>query len=87
MIRAVGGTEMTKKQPKTEAELSEAIMTELRKHPECANVERVAIFRSVAQAPYLPNWTFAWVRRGHTRTPIMAGKIAGRMQFEFDLAS
>jgi hypothetical protein len=78
---------MTRKKPKTEAELSEAIMTELRKHPECANVERVAIFRSVQQAPYLPNWTFAWIRKGRAAAPILAGKIAEQMQFEFDLAS
>jgi hypothetical protein len=78
---------MTKKQPKTEAELSEAIMTELRKHPECANVERVAIFPSLQRAPYLPNWTFAWIRKGRAIAPALAGKIAERMQFEFDLAS
>jgi hypothetical protein len=78
---------MTKKQPKTEAELSEAIMMELRKYPECANVERVAIFRSVQRAPYLPNWTFAWIRKGCATAPTLAGKIAERMQFEFDLAS
>lgn len=76
---------MTKKQPKTEAELSEAIMMELRKHPECANVERVAIFPSLQRAPHLPNWTFAWIRKGQATAPILAGKIAERMQFKFDL--
>ena len=78
---------MTMKQPKTEAELSEAIMTELRKHPECANVERVAIFPSLQPAPNLPSWTFAWIRTGRALAPSVAGKIAARMQFEFDLAS
>lgn len=76
---------MTKKQPKTEAELSEAIMSEVRKHPECANIERVVIFRPFQSSPDHPSWTFAGVRKGRG-TALLAAKIAQRMQYEFDLA-
>jgi hypothetical protein len=76
---------MKKKQPKTEAQLSEAIMSEVRRHPECANITRVAIFRPHQPAPHDPSWTFAWIRKGGA-TPPLAGKIAQRLQHEFDLA-
>jgi hypothetical protein len=75
---------MTKKQPMTEAELSAAIMSEVRRYPECANIERVAIFRPFQPAPDHPNWTFAWIRKGRATAPL-AGKIVQRLQHEFDL--
>jgi hypothetical protein len=50
-LRKIAGAILTRgrgsvmvKQPKTEAQLSEVIMNEVRKHSECANIERVAIF-------------------------------------------
>jgi hypothetical protein len=79
------GNAMANKAPKTEAELSEVIMSEVRKHPECANIERVAIFRPLQPAPHHPNWSFAWVRKGAVTAPL-AGIIARRLQGEFDLA-
>jgi len=77
---------MLKRQPRTEAQLSEAIMNELRKHPECANIERVAIFRPRQLAPHHPNWSFAWIRKGQATAPLVASNIARRLQDEFDLA-
>jgi hypothetical protein len=73
------------KQSRSEAQLSEVIMKEVRKHPECANIERVAIFRPLQLAPHHPNWSFAWIRRGKGTAPL-AGKIARQLQNEFDLA-
>lgn len=76
---------MQKREPRTEAQLSDAIMSEIRKHPECANIERVAIFRPFQLAPQHPNWTFAWIRTGQTTAPV-ASRIAQEFQVEFDLA-
>jgi hypothetical protein len=76
---------MLKRQPRTEDQLSDVIMTEVRKHPECCNIERVAIFRPLQPTPRHPNWSFAWIRTGAATAPL-AGIIARRLQEKFDLA-
>jgi len=74
------------KRLRTIAQLSDAIMLEIRKHPQCSNIERVAIFRSLRPSRPDPTWTFAWIRRGKGPVSALALEIARQMQSEFDLA-
>ncbi len=76
---------MTPKPHKTEAELTALLMAEIRKHPQCSDVQSVAITRPVQLAPHHPNWGFAWVCDGGSLAPLAADQIARTLQNQFDL--
>jgi len=76
---------MREKPKKTERELQELIMKEVRKHPELRNVQGVAITRPVQLAPHLSNWGFAWTMDGRAPSPLAADAIAQNLQMEYDL--
>ena len=69
------------KEKKTERELIELLMAELRKHPECAHVMDVTIIRPTSQ-----NWQAAWVVDGIEMACRRAFSIADELQAKFDLA-
>jgi len=77
---------MTEKQTRNEAELAAIIMQELRKDPECAHIDRPVIMRQERQAPHLPNWNFAFGRKGGAVAPEQCNQIVRKIQNQFDLA-
>lgn len=79
---------MTPSKPKkTERELQTPIMEEVRKRPQCRNIQDVAIWRRVQSASHLPNWDFAWIMRGPALAPHTADEIAQKIRREYDLIS
>ncbi len=77
---------MQKKPTRTETEMADLIMREVREHPDCEGVAAVAITRPVQHSPNDPNWNVAFVRNGAASTPPAAFAIAQRFRIEFDLA-
>lgn len=76
---------MSRREWRSTCQLSELIMTEVRRHPECANIERIAIFQPPRLAQQHPNWTYAWVRKGQG-SALFAGEIVRHFQAQFDAA-
>ena len=75
---------MPQKLTKTHAELEILLMAELRMHPECSNVDAVAITRPVGRP-----WDVAVIRDGpHIRTECRKKiwEITERLCNEYDLA-
>ena len=75
---------MPQKLTKTRAELESLLMTELRKYPECSNVDAVAITRPVGRP-----WDVAVIRDGpHIRTECRKKiwEITERLCNKYDLA-
>jgi hypothetical protein len=74
------------KERKTQADLIALVMAELRKHPECDHVVRIAITLPMRSAPHYPNWDVAWTVRGNQILCPAALRIASELQGKFDLA-
>jgi hypothetical protein len=75
---------MSQKLTKTSAELESLIMDDLRRYPECSNVDAVAITRPVGRP-----WDVAVIRDGpHIRTECRKKiwEITERLCNEYDLA-
>jgi hypothetical protein len=72
---------MTGKAKKTETELRSLIMREIRKYPECHNVQDVLIERQQS-----PNWQSSWVMDGSTPRPARALEIERMLKREYDLS-
>lgn len=77
---------MIEKQTRNEADLTAIVMQELRNDPECANTSSIVILRQEGLAPHLPNWNFAFGRKGRTVAPEKCYQIARKIQNQFDLA-
>jgi hypothetical protein len=70
------------KETKSERELAEILMTEVRKHPECANITGVTFIR-----PSDRSWQAAWGMAGPTSYGFAkAEEIAQGFRVKFDLA-
>jgi hypothetical protein len=76
---------MATKQKKTEAELVDLIMTEIRKRPECNHIMSVAITRPPQQASHHPNWDAAFTINGNEIPPERAFMIVRELRAQFDL--
>jgi len=73
---------------KSEAELTAMILTEIRKHPECGEVDRVVLIRSVL-AVNGANWDIAVGRnaQGMSRESWNAERVIARsLQKQYDLS-
>jgi hypothetical protein len=69
---------MTKK---TEAELKALVMQEIRKYPECRNIQDVLIERQQSA----PNWRCSWVMDGGAPRPARALEIERMLQGKYEL--
>ena len=78
---------MMPKPMKTERELQALVMKEVRKRPECSNIQGVAIIRPAQLAAHLPNWGVSWLLNGPGLAPLVATEIAQTLRNEFDLAT
>jgi hypothetical protein len=76
---------MVGKKKITEAELKAMIMRKIRERPEFRNIRDVAIIRPPQQAPYHPNWDFAWIVDGAAPRPASADEIVRKLQNQLDL--
>ena len=74
------------KQQRTSRELQEAIMHEVRRHPEWNNILSVTITKRTQTAPHHPNWDAASTMHGPRVAPEGAFRLIGNLQREFDLA-
>jgi hypothetical protein len=66
-------------------ELQEAIMLEVRRHPEWSDILCVAITERNRQTPHQPNWDAAFTISGPRVAPERAFRLISHLQNEFDL--
>jgi hypothetical protein len=66
-------------------ELQEAIMVEVRRHPEWSDIVGVAITERNRQALHQPNWDAAFTMSGPRVAPERAFRLITHLQNEFDL--
>jgi hypothetical protein len=76
---------VTTKPQKTEAELKELLLQEVRKQPALQHIQGVFITRPVQESPHHPNWDFGWVCDGGSLAPPTANQIGRNLQNQFDL--
>jgi hypothetical protein len=76
---------MAAKEKKTKPELVALIMTEIRKYPEYAHIDKVIITRQRQRTQDDPNWVFQWFTIGNKIAPQSASDIAERLQAQIDL--
>jgi hypothetical protein len=66
-------------------ELQEAIMLEVRRHPEWSDILCVAITERNRQTSHQPNWDDAFTISGARVAPERAFRLITHLQNEFDL--
>jgi hypothetical protein len=69
----------------TTARLTDLLIKEIRKHPECSNVMSVGFTRPLQAAPHHPNWEPAFTCNGPVIAPPIAWEIARQFQNQYDL--
>jgi hypothetical protein len=74
---------MTGKAKRTETELKALVMQEIRKYPECRNIQDVLIEPQPQQSP---NWRCSWVMDAAALRPARALEIERMLQREYDLS-
>jgi hypothetical protein len=77
---------MSDKPKRTKAELTNLVISGLRKHKECDHVLDVEILPIDRAAPHHPNWKVAWTYSGRSIQPPIAHEIEKKFQNLFDLA-
>jgi hypothetical protein len=71
---------------RTSQELLEAIMHEVRRHPEWNDILSVTITKRTQAEPYHPNWDAAFTMHGPRVAPEGALRLITNLQDVFDLA-
>jgi hypothetical protein len=66
-------------------ELQEAIMVEVRRHPEWSDILGVAITERNRHTPHQPNWIAVFTMSGPRIAPERAFRLITHLQSEFDL--
>jgi hypothetical protein len=74
------------KAQRTSRELQEAIMLEVRRHPEWNDVLSVTITRRTQAVAHHPNWDAAFTMHSPRVAPEGAFRLITNLQNEFDLA-
>jgi hypothetical protein len=74
------------KPQRTSRELQEAIMHQVRRHPEWSDILSITITKRTQAAPHHPNWDAAFTMRGPRVAPEGAFRLVTNLQNEFDLA-
>jgi hypothetical protein len=71
---------------RTALELQDAIMHEVRRHPEWNDILSVSVSRRSRAASHDPNWDAAFTMDGPRVAPEGAFRLVTNLQNEFDLA-
>jgi hypothetical protein len=71
---------------RTGPELQEAIMRQVRRHPEWNDILGVTVTKRTQGAPHDPNWDAAFTMYGPHVAPEGAFRLVTNLQNEFDLA-
>jgi hypothetical protein len=74
------------KEKKSEQELKQLIMEQIRQYPQWSDILDVAITKANRSATYQPNWDAAFVHNGQAATPDGAFRIARELGNKYDLA-
>jgi hypothetical protein len=74
------------KAQRTDSELQEAIMLEVRRRPEWNDILGVTIIRRAREAEHNPNWDAAFTMDGPRVAPAGAFRLITNLQNVFDLA-